>query len=198
MRRGRKPSKELNYRDKKIINRLNSSFDTMSQLAKKHGISKQRIYQIFIRAKDLGYVVNRPRLLARYHEIHQCEVCSRILQVPEKDGLITKRQLSQMLNIDYRVCSWHLNQLKVSGFVSKRFATMRSDRLAKALQCYKYSSLPPSAVGRKFGYKNFYSLLSYQKKRGIDVERTLNFPIATVLKQEDDITVSPPMSQTQS
>jgi DNA-binding Lrp family transcriptional regulator len=198
MRRGRRPSKELSYRDKKIINRLSSSFDTMSQLAKKYGISKQRIYQIFIRAKDLGYAINRPRLLSRYHEIHQCEVCNRILQVPEKDGLITKRQLSQMLNIDYQVCSWHLNQLKVSGFVSKKFATMRSDRLAKALQCYKCSSLPPSAVGRKFGYKNFYSLLSYQKKRGIDVERTLNFPIATILKQEDDITVSPSTSQTQS
>jgi len=198
MRRGRKPSRELNYRDKKIINRLNSSFDTMSHLAKKHGVSKQRIYQILMKAKELGYVVNRPRFLARHHQIHQCEVCSRILQVPEKDSLITKRQLSQMLNIDHQVCSWHLNQLKVSGFVSKKFATMRSDRLAKALQCYKYSSLPPSAVGRKFGYKNFYSLLSYQKKRGIDVERTLNFPIATILKQEDDITVSPPMSQTQS
>jgi len=198
MRRGRKPSKELSYRDKKIINRLNSSLDTMSLLAKRYRVSKQRIFQILIRAKGLGYVINRPRLLARHHEIRQCEVCSRILQVPEKDSLITKRQLSQMLNIDYRICGWHLNQLKVSGLVSKKFATMRSDRLAKALQCYMYSSLSPSAVGRKFGYKNFYSLLSYQKKRGVDVERTLNFPIVTTLKQEDHITASPSVSQTQS
>ncbi len=198
MRRGRKPSKELSYRDKKIVNRLNSSFDTMSRLAKRHGISKQRIHQILTRARKLGYVISRPRPLARYHEIHRCEVCNRILQVPEKDGLITRRQLSQMLNIDYRICGWHLNQLKVSGFVSKKFATMRSDRLAKALQYYRYSSLSPSAVGRKFGYKNFYSLLSYQKRRGIDVGRMLNFPVVPVLKQEDQTTVPPSISQTQS
>jgi len=198
MRRGRKPSNQLSYRDKKIVNRLNSSFDTMSQLAKKYGISKQRIHQILLRAKDLGYVIKRPRLLARYHEIHRCEICSRILQVPESDALITKRQLSHMLNVDRQVCSWHLNQLKVSGFISKNFATMRSDRLAKALQYYKSSSLSPSAVGRRFGYKNFYSLLSYQKKRGVVVERTTNFPIAVILEQEGRDTVLPPMSQTQS
>ena len=198
MRRGRKPSNQLSYRDKKIINRLNSSFDTMSQLAKKYGISKQRIHQILLRAKDLGYVIKRPRLLARNHEIHRCEICSRILQVPESDALITKRQLSHMLNVDRQVCSWHLNQLKVSGFISKNFATMRSDRLAKALQYYKSSSLSPSAVGRRFGYKNFYSLLSYQKKRGIVVERTPNFPITVILEQEGCDPMPPPVSQTQS
>ena len=198
MRRGRKPSKELSYRDKKIIDRLNSSFDTMPRLAKKYRISKQRVHQILIRAKELGYVINRPRLLARYHEISQCEVCSRILQVPDKDSLITRKQLSQMLNIDYRTCGWHLNQLKASGIISKKFATLRSDRLAKALQYYRYSSLSPSAVGRKFGYKNFYSLLSYQKKRGIDIERMLNFPVVTVVKQEDQITLPPSISQSQS
>jgi DNA-binding Lrp family transcriptional regulator len=198
MRRGRRPSKELSYRDKKIVNRLNSSFDTMSRVAKKYGISKQRIYQILIRAKELGVVVNRPRLLARYHGIHRCEVCNKIFQVAEKDALLTKRQLSKMLNIDYEVCSWHLNQLKISGFVSKKFATMRSDRLARALHYYRYNYISPSVVGRKFGYKNFYSLLSYQKKRGIDIERTLNLPISDILEQENHITTIPSMSQTHS
>jgi DNA-binding Lrp family transcriptional regulator len=187
MRRGRKPLRELSYRDKKIVNRLNSSFDTMSRVAKKYGVSKQRIYQILIKAKGLGVVVNRPRLLARYHGIPQCGVCSKILQVAEKDDLITKRQLSQMLGIDHEVCRWHLNQLKVSGFVSKKFATMRSDRLAKALHYYRYSSLSPSVVGKKFGYKNFYSLISYQKKRGMEVERALNLPMLGLLEQEDRI-----------
>jgi len=191
MGRGRKPSKELSYRDKKIINRLNSSFDTMPQLAKEYGISKQRIHQILLRAKDFGYVINRPRLLALYHEIHRCEICTRILQVPDDDALITKRQLSHMLNIERQICSWHLNRLKASGFISKKFATMRSDRLARALRYYKSTSLSPGAVGRRFGYKNFYSLLNYQKKRGIAVERTPNFPIPIVLEQE-----SPSMSQT--
>jgi hypothetical protein len=120
------------------------------------------------------------------------------LQVAEEDDLITKRRLSQMLSIDHEVCSWHLNQLKLSGFVPKKFATMRSDRLAKALQYYKDNSLSPSAVGRKFGYKNFYSLLSYQKKRGRDVGRTPNLRITTKLKQEEHITASPSMSQTHS
>ena len=92
-----------------------------------------------------------------------------------------------MLGIDHEVCSWHLNQLKVSGFVSKKFATMRSDRLAKALHYYRYSSLSPSVVGRKFGYKNFYSLISYQKKRGIEIERTLNLPMVGILEPEDRI-----------
>ena len=193
MRRGRKPLRELCYRDKKIVNRLNSSFDTMSQLARKYRVSKQRIYQILMKAKGLGYVVNRPRLLTRHHGIHQCEVCARILQVAEKEDLITKKQLSQLLDLDYKICSWHLIQLKGSGFVSKKFATLRSERLAIALQYYKYHSLPPSVVGRKFGYRNFYSLLSYQKKKGLDVERALKLPIAALLKREDPMTVFPPI-----
>jgi hypothetical protein len=98
-----------------------------------------------------------------------------------------------MLNVERQVCSWHLNQLRASGFISKKFATMRSDRLARALRYYKSTSLSPGAVGRRFGYKNFYSLLNYQKKRGIAVERTPNFPIPLVLEQE-----SPPMNQTLS
>jgi len=70
--------------------------------------------------------------------------------------------------------------------------------LAKALQYYKYNSLPPSVVGRRFGYRNFYSLLNYQKKKGINVEREVNLPIATLLKQEDHITVFPSVPQTHS
>jgi hypothetical protein len=198
MRRGRKPSNELSHRDKKIVKRLNSTPDTMPQLAKKYGISKQRIYQILIRAKRFGYVINRPRLLTRYHRTHQCEVCSKILQFAEKDDLITKRQLSQILNIDYEVCNWHLNQLKLSRFVSKKFATIRSERLAKALQYYKYNSLSPKAVGRVFGYKNFHSILSYHKRNGVDVERTLNSSIATQSKQEDRMIMLPFMSQPHS
>jgi len=198
MRRGRKPLKELCYRDRKIVHRLNSSSETMAQLAKKHGVSKQRIFQILMKAKELGYAVHRPRLLVRHHGVHQCEVCNKILQVADKDDLITKKQLSQLLSIDKKICNWHLSQLKGSGFVSKKFATLRSDRLAKALQYYKYNSLPPSVVGRRFGYRNFYSLLNYQKKKGINVEREVNLPIATLLKQEDHITVFPSVPQTHS
>ncbi len=198
MHPGRKQLRELCYRDKKIVNRLNSSFDTMSKLAKRYGVSKQRIHQILEKAKKLGYVIHRPRPLARHHQIPQCEVCGKILQVSEKDSLITRRQLSEMLNIDYRVCGWHLNQLRVSGFVSKKFVTMRSDRLARAIRYYRYSSLSPSAVGRKFGYKNFYSLLSYQKKRGMEVKRTLDFPAAAGLDREDQTAAPPSMSPSQS
>jgi hypothetical protein len=198
MRRGRKRLNELCYRDRKIVNRLNNSSETMANLARKHGISKQRIFQILMKARELGYIVHRPRLLARHHGIHQCEVCNKILQVADKEDLITKKQLSQLLSIDYEICNWHLSQLKGSGFVSKKFATLRSDRLAKALQYYKYNSLPPSAVGKKFGYRNFYSLLSYQRKKGINVEKEDNLPITALLKQGDSITVFSSVSQTHS
>ena len=189
MSRGRKPAKELSYRDKKIVEQYNSTLDTMPRLGKKYGITKQRIYEILVRAKRFGYVIHRPKLLPQHHEIHQCKVCSKILQAAEKDDLITKRQLTQMLNMNEGPCNWHLNQLKGSGFVSKIFATIRSDRLVKALQCYKNDSLPPGAVGKKFGYKNFYSILNYQKKKGLNVERTLKLPIVPDLKQEEPIAV---------
>ena len=189
MSRGRKPAKELSYRDKKIVEQYNSTLDTMPRLGKKYGITKQRIYEILLRAKRFGYVINRPKLSTLHHEIHQCKVCGKILQAAEKDDLITKRQLTQMLNMNEGPCNWHLNQLKGSGFVSKIFATIRSDRLVKALQCYKNDSLPPGAVGKKFGYKNFYSILNYQKKKGLNVERTLKLPIVPDLKQEEPIAV---------
>jgi len=185
MVRGRKPSKDLSRRDRNIVKRLNSTFDTMPLLAKKYGISKQRIYQILVRAKRLGYVIDRPRLLARYHRIDQCEVCGRIVDLARKEDLVTQRQVAQTLNVDYEVCHWHLNQLKVSGYVSKTFATMRSERLVEALRYYRYNSISPKAVGRKFGYKNFHSILTSQKKRGVDMERTLTPPKATKLKRED-------------
>jgi len=191
MHRGRKRLKELCYRDKKIVKRLNSSSETMTHLARKHGISKQRIFQILMKARELGYVVRRPRLLAREHGIRQCEVCNKILQVADKDNLITKKQLSQLLSIDYEICNWHLSQLKGLGFVSKRFATLRSDRLARALQYYKYNSLSPGVVGKRFGYRNFYSLLNYQRKKGINIEKEVNLPIAALSNPEDPIVVSP-------
>jgi len=181
MSRGRKPAKELNPRDKKIVERYNSTFDTMPLLAKKYGISKQRIYEILKRAKRFGYVIKRQKILARHHDFHQCEVCNKILKIAKKDDLVTKRQLTQMLNINDGFCSWHLHQLKVSGFISNMFATIRSDKLVKALQCYKNDCLSPAAVGRKFGYKNFYSILSYQKKKGINVDRRLKSPIVPKL-----------------
>jgi hypothetical protein len=161
----------------------------MAELARKHGVSKQRIFQILLKAKELGYAVHRPRLLPRQHWVHQCEVCSKILQVADKDNLITKKQLSQLLSIDFEICSWHLSQLKGSGFVSKKFATLRSDRLAKALHYYKHNSLPPSVVGRRFGYRNFYSLLNYQRKKGINVEKEANLTIATLVDPKDPMTV---------
>jgi len=55
MGRGRKPAKELSYRDKKIVERYNSTFDTMPRLAKKYGITKQRVHEILKRAKKFGY-----------------------------------------------------------------------------------------------------------------------------------------------
>ena len=171
MGRGRKPSKELSYRDKKIVERLNSTFDTMPQLAKKYGITKQRVHEILIRAKQLGYMVNRPKLLKRYHGINQCEVCNKILQVSKKSELVTKRQLTQILNVEYKICNWHLNQLKGAGYLSKSFATTRSDNIIKALHIYKSSSLSINAVGKMFGYKNFYSILNYLKQKGIKLER---------------------------
>jgi hypothetical protein len=92
-----------------------------------------------------------------------------------------------MLSIREGVCRWHLNQLKKASYVSKNFATIRSDRLVQALQCYKNDSLSPAAISKKFGYKNFYSILSYQKKKGISVERMLKSPIVFNLNQEEEI-----------
>ena len=189
MRRGRKRLRELCYRDRKIVKRLNSSPETMTHLARKYGVSKQRIFQILMKAKELGYIVHRPRLLPRQHGVHQCEVCNKILQVADRDNLITKKQLSQLLSIDFEICNWHLSQLKGSGLVSKKFATLRSDRLVKALQYYKYNSLAPSVVGRRFGYRNFYSLLNYQRKKGINVEKEPNLTIATLLDPKGPIPV---------
>jgi hypothetical protein len=102
--------------------------------------------------------------------------------------------LTQMLNISEGVCRWHLNQLKRASYVSKNFATIRSDRLVQALQCYKNDSLSPAAISRKFGYKNFYSILSYQKKKGISVERMLKSPLVSN-QQEEQNALFPSISQ---
>jgi hypothetical protein len=172
MRQGRKPSKELTPRDKEIVERFNSTFVTMPQLAEEYGITKQRIQQILKRAGAFGYVVKTRKLSRRHHAIDQCDLCRKLLMIANRDELVTKADLAQMLNVEYRVCNWHLNQLKVSGVVSKKFATVRSPSIIKALRFYRKSSLSAYAVGRKFGYKNFSSILKYQKKKGISVERT--------------------------
>jgi hypothetical protein len=169
------------------VERYNASFDTMPQLAKKYGISKQRICEILKRAKRFGYALKRQKLIPRHHDFHQCEICSRILHMAKKDDLITRRQLAQLLNIEQKICRWHLDGLKGSGFVSKKFASIRSEKLAKAIQYYKDHSLSTSAVGKKFGYKNFYSILSYQRKKGINVERLLKSPVVPDLMQKQCI-----------
>lgn len=190
MGRGRKPAKELSSRDKKIVERYRTTVDTMPRLAEKYGISKQRIYEILLRAKRFGYITEKPKLLMRRHTIHQCEICSKIFRIAAKNDLITKGQLAQKLNINEGTCRWHLNQLKRLGLISKSFATIRSDKLLKALRCYKKGMLCTAAVGRKFGYKNFHSILSYQKKKGLNVRSISNSPIAPALEPEGQITIS--------
>jgi predicted DNA-binding protein YlxM (UPF0122 family) len=197
MGRGRKPAKELSCRDKKIVVSYTSTIDTMSQVAKKYRVSKQRIFEILKRAERFGLSIEKPRLSPCHHRIDQCEVCLKILQAAQRDDLITRRTLTQMLNMNEGVCRWHLNQLRRAGYVPKTFATIRSDRLIKALQCYMNGSLSPAAISRKFGYKNFYSILSYQKKKGINVERFLNSSIVSHLKQEEPRVVFPSISQTE-
>jgi predicted DNA-binding protein YlxM (UPF0122 family) len=183
MGRGRKPATELSSRDKKIVEQYRTTVDTMPRLAEKYGISKQRIHEILLRAKRFGYLTEKPKLMMR-HTLHQCKICSKIFQIATKNDLITKKQLAQRLNISEGTCRWHLNQLKRLGLISKSFATIRSDRLVKALRCYKKGLLCTAAVGRKFGYKNFHSILSYQKKKGFNVSSISNSPIAPALKPE--------------
>ena len=195
MKRGRKPENKLSSRDKRILERFNSTLNTMPELAKQYGITKQRIHQILMRAQKLGYVMNRPKLSARFHQIHQCETCSKIIQTAEKGELVTKRQLAQMLNIKYEVCDWHLNQLKRAGHLSKTFATLRSDNIIKALCFYKNSSLSANAVGSRFGYKNFSSILNYQKQKGINIDKTLESPGRLKLDQGRPIDGFPSLSQ---
>jgi hypothetical protein len=171
MKRGRKPLKALGARDSEIIHKLNSTLVTMPQIAQEYGISKQRVYEIMVTAKRLGYDIDRPRLVARKHVVKKCEICRKIREIARKGDLITRRQLSQTLKIDVWVCHWHLNRLKEARAVSREFATIRSDNLVKALRFYKTSTLPTSAVGKKFGYKNFHSLLNYQKQKGLNLDR---------------------------
>jgi Mor family transcriptional regulator len=191
MRRGRKPAKELSYRDKKIVERYNSTVDTMPRLAKKFGITKQRVHEILVRAKHFGYTINRPKLLLRIHQIDQCEICSKIIEIAKNEEFLTKRQLAGILNVETQICNWHLDRLRGSRMIHKKFASMRSERLAQALQYYKNHSLSTNAVGRKFGYKNFYAILSYQKKKGLYVERILQSSIEHPLKQEEQVAMSP-------
>jgi DNA-binding Lrp family transcriptional regulator len=194
MHRGRKPAKELSYRDKKIVERYNSTGDTMPRLARKYGVTKQRIHEILKRAKNFGFTINKPKLTIRHHQIDQCEICKNILEIAARDELITKRTLAQMLNIEFQICTRHLNRLRKLGFVTRQFASMRSEKLAKALHYYRYHSLSKKEIGRKFGYKNFYSILNYQKKKGINIERMLKFPIAPILKKEEQMIQFSPMS----
>jgi DNA-binding Lrp family transcriptional regulator len=174
-KRGRRPLKSLSARDREIIDKLNTTLITMPQIAQEYGITKQRVYEIMINANRLGYAVNRPKLVARKHSVRKCSVCRKIGAIAKKDDLITRRELAQRLKIDIWACHWHLNRLKEAGVVAKEFATIRSDNLVKALRFYKKTSLSTNAVGRKFGYKNFYSLLNYQKQKGLNVDREETF-----------------------
>ncbi len=195
MGRGRKPAKDLGYRDKKIVERYNATFDTMPLLAKRFGVTKQRIHEILTRAKKFGYAVKRQESAVRRHDPHQCEICNTILQIAKEDDLVTKRKLARRLGIEDRVCLHHLNQLKGAGYIPKKFATIRSDRLAEALRCYRNDSLSPAAAGRKFGYKNFYSILRYQKKKGLNVEKVPKSPVGPGSNQEEVAIAFPSANQ---
>ena len=198
MGRGRKPAKDLSFRDKKIVERYNSTPETMSRLAKTYGMSKQRVFQIVVRAKKFGYVIKRKELLTDHHDTRRCEVCNKIFQTVEKGDLVTRKQLAQLLSIEDKICQWHVTQLRKTGYVPKNFATIRSDRLVKALQFYREHSLPTNAVGRKFGYKNFYSMLSYQRKKGINVERGSKPTFVSDFEQEKRTLPFPTVNQTES
>jgi len=149
-----------------LLKDLRETTGSVSQLAKKYGVSRQSIYG-FIGRRG----VKRP---ARKHT-RQCSICQGLIRIASKrhSDFISSHTMKTQLGLERKEFSYHVGVLRRRGLVSQKFGRLRSQKVERAYQIYFTKRLPIGTIGRLVGLKGLSSRIRKHKDSGWDVPAPL-------------------------
>jgi hypothetical protein len=154
---------QLKRAEDRLIKDLEETTIPFWRLGKKYGVSKQAIFGFCNRRG-----IKRPK--REYTE--KCSICQRLIGIAKKphsdfiSSQTIKKQLGLIGSLRFR---YHIGILRRKGLISEKFGRLRSKKAELAYQIYFKKRLPVSAIGRRVGLKNFYSVIKRHKVLGWDV-----------------------------
>jgi hypothetical protein len=152
-----------------LIKDLKETTSSFKKLGKKYGVSRQAIYAF---SKKQG--IKRPVKL-RGHQTEGCRLCQKLIQISKKphSEFISIHTIVKKMGGSWAKCLSHLRTLRDKGLVTEKFGRLKSKRAENAYAIYFKKRLPISTIGRKFGIKNFQSLIRRHRGLGWNVPPSL-------------------------
>jgi len=152
--------------ERELIRDLKEATISVSQLAKKYGVSRQTIYG-FIGRKG----VKRP---AREHT-KQCSICQGLIRIARKQhsDFLASHTIREELGVGKAAFFYHIRILRSKRLVSQKFGKLYSRRAERAYQIYFKKRIPVRTIGKLVGLKNFWSIIRKHKDLGWNVPAPL-------------------------
>jgi len=160
---------KLSEVEDQLIKDLKDTTVPSQQLAKKHGVSRQVIFN-FIHRKGIMRP-KKPKGQEPEHTEGECSICQGLLRIARKphSDFICYHTLSEQLGLQGRKLSSHLNHLRAKKLVSQKFGKLFSKRVELAYRIYFKRRLPVRTIGRQVGLTNFNSTIRNDRAAGWDV-----------------------------
>ena len=148
------------------LKRTNLPFE---KLGERYGVSRQAIH-LFCKKRGI-----KRSLKPRGHQTEGCRFCQQLIQISKKphSEFISCHTIRKEMGGSRGKYFYHLRTLRNRGLVSQRFGRLRSKRIEKAYAIYFTKRLPIRTIGRKVGYKSFYSIIQRHRGLGYDVPPSL-------------------------
>ena len=139
------------------------------KLGERYGVSRQTVHDFF---KRQG--IKRPKR-PKGHQTGKCRLCQKLIQISKRphSEFISIHTIVKKMGGSWAKCLSHLRTLREKGLVTEKFGRLKSKRAENAYAIYFKKRLPISTIGRKFGIKNFQSLIRRHRGLGWNVPPSL-------------------------
>ncbi len=159
----------LQGKEDNLLKDLKETTLTFKKLGERYGVSRQAVYTF---SKRQG--IKRP-VKPKGHQTGECRLCQKLIQISKKphSEFISIHTIVKETGGSRAKCRYHLRTLRDRGLVDEKFGRLLSKRAEKAYAIYFKKRLPISMIGRKVGYKSFYSIIQWHRGLGYDVPPSL-------------------------
>jgi biotin operon repressor len=159
----------LQGKEDNLLKDLKETTLTFKKLGERYGVSRQAVHAF---SKRQG--IKRP-VKPKGHQTGECRLCQKLIQISKKphSEFISIHTIVKETGGSRAKCRYHLRTLRDRGLVDEKFGRLYSKRAEKAYAIYFTKRLPIRTIGRKVGYKSFYSIIQWHRGLGYDVPPSL-------------------------
>ena len=160
----------LRGKEHNLVKDLKETTLSFRKLGERYGVSRQAVHAF---SKREG--VKRPAK-PKGHQTEGCRLCQKLIQISKKphSEFISIHTIRKEMGVKSgRNYLFHLQILRDRGLVSQKFGRLFSKRAEKAYTIYFTKRLPIRTIGRKVGYKSFYSIIQWHRASGWNVPPSL-------------------------